>query len=80
MKRYIKLKEIAAQYQVHPETVRRWVKSGKMPATKIGKFYFFSRQNYEPTTVGVIVNPTYKMKNPMELTKEIISASRKGKL
>ena len=47
MKGYIKLKEIAAMYQVHPETVRRWVKTGKMPATKIGKFYFFPKQNHE---------------------------------
>ena len=78
MKDYIKLKDIVALYHVHPETVRRWVHTGKMQAVKIGKFYFFPKQDQEPTSVGVITNPTYKRKNPMELTKEIINASKKG--
>lgn len=78
MKDYIKLKEVAAMYHVHPETVRRWIKTGKIPAVKIGKFYFFPKDDLEPTTVGIIINPTYKRKNPMELTKEIITASKKG--
>ena len=38
--RMYQLDEVAAILGVHITTVRRWVKTGMMPAKKIGRLYF----------------------------------------
>ena len=75
---YLKTDDLVRIYGVHHRTIRRWVQSGKVRSIKIGKYYFFPREDHQPTTVGVIKNPTYKGKNAFELSKEIIEASKKG--
>ena len=34
--------EVARQFQVDKETVRRWARSGKLPATKIGQAWLIT--------------------------------------
>jgi excisionase family DNA binding protein len=33
--RYLTIQEVAARYQLHPETVRRWIIEGRLPAIKL---------------------------------------------
>lgn len=34
---YLTVADVAKQLQISEDTVRRWIKSGKLPALKIGK-------------------------------------------
>ena len=33
--RYLTIQEVATRYQLHPETVRRWIIEGRLPAIKL---------------------------------------------
>ena len=33
--RYLTIQEVARRYQLHPETVRRWIIEGRLPAIKL---------------------------------------------
>ena len=33
--RYLTIQEVATRYQLHPETVRRWIIDGRLPAIKL---------------------------------------------
>ena len=33
--RYLTIQEVAQRYQLHPETVRRWIIHGRLPALKL---------------------------------------------
>lgn len=33
--RYLTIHEVARRYQLHPETVRRWIIEGRLPAIKL---------------------------------------------
>lgn len=37
--RYISTREVAKVYGVKVSTVTRWIREGKIPAYKLGKFY-----------------------------------------
>jgi len=39
--------EIAALFKVHYKTVLRWIKLGKLPATKIGRRYYISEEDLQ---------------------------------
>ena len=37
---YLQVKDVAKMFRVHPNTIRRWISTGEMPAKKVGKIYF----------------------------------------
>ena len=37
---HLSVLEAAANYGVHPETVRRWAREGRIPAQKVGNMIF----------------------------------------
>jgi len=39
--------EVAEAVRRHPNTVRRWVKSGWLPAVKIGSIWYIRRSDFE---------------------------------
>ena len=39
--------EIAAEYGIHPETVRRWAREGRIPAQKVGNMIFVRPSDVE---------------------------------
>ncbi|HXF06808.1 MAG TPA: helix-turn-helix domain-containing protein [Blastocatellia bacterium] len=41
------LKEVAAYLNVHPDTVRRYVKRGELPAFKIGSDWRFNKESID---------------------------------
>jgi excisionase family DNA binding protein len=41
------LKEVAAYLNVHPDTVRRYVKRGELPAFKIGTDWRFNKESID---------------------------------
>lgn len=48
---YISPKELAAQLRVHENSVRRWVRTGKLPAWKIGGRIFIIVNNNDTDRV-----------------------------
>ena len=36
---YLSIRAVSIRLGVHPNTVRRWIAAGRLPATKIGKDY-----------------------------------------
>lgn len=47
MNEYYTVEYIANLYKVHPETVRRWARTKTVIAKKIGKKWFFPKENYD---------------------------------
>jgi excisionase family DNA binding protein len=41
---YLSTEEVAKLLNVHSNTVARWIKSGKLPSTKIGREYRIPRE------------------------------------
>ena len=39
--------EVAAKYRLNPETVRRWVREGKLAARKLGNVIFMRAEDVE---------------------------------
>ena len=39
--------EAAAKYKVHPETLRRWIKRGLLPATRIGNAWVLEESDLD---------------------------------
>ena len=44
---YLSTEEVAKLLNVHSNTVARWIKSGKLPSTKIGREYRIPREAIE---------------------------------
>ena len=44
------IQEIAKMLNIHPQTVRRWIHSGKLPERKLGKTYYISEQELNDFT------------------------------
>ena len=44
---YLSTEEVAKLLNVHINTVARWIKSGKLPSTKIGRDYRIPRDAIE---------------------------------
>lgn len=47
MDEYLTTKEIASILKVNVLTIRRWIDSGKLPATFLGKEYRIKKSDYE---------------------------------
>lgn len=47
MDEYLTTKEIASMLKVHILTIRRWIASGKLPATFLGKEFRIKRADFE---------------------------------
>ena len=47
MEEYLTTEEIASTLKVNIVTVRRWIKSGKLPATFLAKEYRVAKSNFE---------------------------------
>lgn len=45
MDKPLSIKEVAKLFNVHPETVRRWARTKKLKAEKIGKLWYFSKES-----------------------------------
>lgn len=39
--------ELAAQWRLEPATVRRWIREGKLKATKLGRGWRVKREDWE---------------------------------
>lgn len=40
---YLSVKEVAALFRIDPKTVRRWIKAGTLPATRLGRDWRIAR-------------------------------------
>ncbi|MEP1197930.1 helix-turn-helix domain-containing protein [Tateyamaria sp.] len=40
---YLSVKDVAAVFRIHPKTVRRWIASGRLPATRLGRDWRIAR-------------------------------------
>ena len=47
MDEYLTTKEIASALKVHILTIRRWITSGKLPATFLGKEFRIKKSDFE---------------------------------
>jgi excisionase family DNA binding protein len=47
MDEYLTTKEIASALKVHILTIRRWIASGKLPATFLGKEFRIKKSDFE---------------------------------
>jgi excisionase family DNA binding protein len=44
---WLKVEDIAQELDLHVNTVRGWIRDGKLKATKVGRDYRIKRQDYE---------------------------------
>ena len=49
----LKVEDLAKVFDCNKETIRRYVRTGKLKARKIGKRYWVSRENLKAFTNGV---------------------------
>ena len=47
MERYYTLEEVADILKLHPQTLRRWIRQGKLPARRFGKQFRLRREDFE---------------------------------
>lgn len=44
---YYTLEEAATMLKLHPQTLRRWIRTGKLPARRFGKQFRLRREDFE---------------------------------
>ena len=44
---WLKVEDIARELDLHVNTVRGWIRDGKLKATKVGRDYRIKREDYE---------------------------------
>ena len=44
---YYTLEEAAGMLKLHPQTLRRWIRQGKLPAKRYGKQFRLRREDFE---------------------------------
>ena len=42
---YLSVKDVASVFRIHPKTVRRWIASGQLPATRLGRDWRIARSD-----------------------------------
>ncbi|WP_170397012.1 helix-turn-helix domain-containing protein [Ruegeria arenilitoris] len=42
---YLSVRDVAALFRISTKTVRRWIKSGKLPATQLGRDWRVARKD-----------------------------------
>ncbi|MBO9448554.1 helix-turn-helix domain-containing protein [Ruegeria sp. R14_0] len=42
---YLSVRDVAALFRISTKTVRRWIKSGKLPATRLGRDWRVARND-----------------------------------
>ena len=47
MSKFLLVEEVAEKLRLHPNTVREYIKGGKLPAAKFGKVYRIKEQDLE---------------------------------
>jgi excisionase family DNA binding protein len=44
---FLSVEEIAAEFKVHPQTVRNWIKGGVLPAIQTGRAFRVKREDFD---------------------------------
>lgn len=44
---YLSVRDVAAFFRISTKTVRRWIKSGKLPATRLGRDWRVARKDLQ---------------------------------
>jgi|SRR5215211_4879922 len=65
-KTFLSVDEVADFLRVHPQTVRRWVHAGRLPAAKIGQQYRISVLELERFLSEGQVSPKVRGRSPFE--------------
>lgn len=52
---YLDTKEISDQVKRDPRTIHRWIRSGKLKATKLNGEYLVSQQDWDNYTRAILV-------------------------
>ena len=55
---YYTLEEAAAMLKLHPQTLRRWIRTGKLPARRFGKQFRLRREDFERVAQPSIAKDT----------------------
>ena len=50
----LKVKEVAAALRVHNKTIRRWIRAGSLPASRVGKSYYIRSEDLQAFLVSGI--------------------------
>lgn len=50
--KWVNIEDVAEHLSVTPDTVRTWVRSGKLPANKVGKRYKFRLSEIDKLVLG----------------------------
>jgi excisionase family DNA binding protein len=53
----LRIREVAAAFDVQPETVRQWIITGQLPAARFGKIWFVSPEIVRQRMLGVPLLP-----------------------
>lgn len=72
----VTVQEAAKRLGKDPETVRRWIRAGKLPAQKIGLQHMIEEANL-PTKVPVYLPPAWRRTATGEDMPDVVGAVRR---
>ena len=55
---YYTLEEAARVLKLHPQTLRRWIREGKLPARRFGRQFRLRREDLEHVAQPALINET----------------------
>ena len=73
MNRTLTVQQAAAKLQVKPNTVRRWIKHGRIPGCKIGRIFRISEEELDRVLAGEAISkpPAVSQAERAALVREI---------
>lgn len=73
MSRTLTIQQAADKLQVKPNTVRRWIKHGRIPGCKIGRIFRISEEDLERVLAGEKISkpPSVSQAEFADLVREI---------